>query len=123
MIRQGGALVATTWDKALQRLSQELGTARSRGTAANAVFVNQHELGSFPAFLDQWLAGLGMPAHLAYDAEAPLATLAATGNEKYLAGFGPPVQGFRHLPFGNMNAVRDAIDGTTAATTPPRHRP
>jgi acetylornithine/N-succinyldiaminopimelate aminotransferase len=44
-----------------------------------------------------------------------LATLAATGNEKYLAGFGPPMPGFKHLPFGNMNAVRDAIDGTTAA--------
>ncbi len=44
-----------------------------------------------------------------------LATLAATGNEKYLAGFGPAVQGFRHVPFGNMNALRDAIDGTTAA--------
>ena len=44
-----------------------------------------------------------------------LAALAATGNEKYLAGFGPPVQGFRHVPFGNMNALRDAIDGTTAA--------
>ncbi|GGG45926.1 acetylornithine aminotransferase [Caldovatus sediminis] len=44
-----------------------------------------------------------------------LAMLSATGNEKYLAGFGPPVQGFRHVPFGNMNAVRDAIDGTTAA--------
>jgi len=44
-----------------------------------------------------------------------LATLAATGNEKYLAGFGPPVQGFRHIPFGNMNALRDAIDGSTAA--------
>jgi len=25
------------------------------------------------------------------------------------------VQGFRHVPFGNMNAVRDAIDGSTAA--------
>jgi acetylornithine/N-succinyldiaminopimelate aminotransferase len=44
-----------------------------------------------------------------------LATLAATGNEKYLAGFGPPVEGFRHVPFGNMNALRDAIDGTVAA--------
>ncbi len=44
-----------------------------------------------------------------------LATLAATGNEKYLTGFGPPVQGFRHVPFGNMNALRDAIDGSTAA--------
>ncbi len=44
-----------------------------------------------------------------------LATLAATGNEKYLAGFGPPVQGFKHVPFGNMNAVRDAIDGSIGA--------
>lgn len=41
-----------------------------------------------------------------------LATLSATGNEKYLAGFGPPVEGFKHVPFGNMNAVRDAIDGS-----------
>jgi len=38
-----------------------------------------------------------------------LGMLSATGNEKYLAGFGPPVQGFTHVPFGNMNAVRDAI--------------
>jgi acetylornithine/N-succinyldiaminopimelate aminotransferase len=44
-----------------------------------------------------------------------LATLAATGNEKYLAGFGPAMPGFKHIPFGNMNALRDAIDGTTAA--------
>ena len=44
-----------------------------------------------------------------------LATLAATGNEKYLAGFGPQMPGFKHIPFGNMNALRDAIDGSTAA--------
>jgi acetylornithine/N-succinyldiaminopimelate aminotransferase len=43
-----------------------------------------------------------------------LATLAATGNPKYLAGFGPVVEGFDHVPFNNMNAVRDAIDPTTA---------
>nr|WP_249681466.1 aspartate aminotransferase family protein [Roseococcus pinisoli] len=43
-----------------------------------------------------------------------LATLSATGNEKYLAGFGPPVDGFDHVPFGNMNAVRDAITPATA---------
>ena len=48
MIRQGGALVATTWDKALGALAQQLGGARSRGQAANAVFLNQAELGSFP---------------------------------------------------------------------------
>ena len=32
-----------------------------------------------------------------------LGMLSATGNEKYLAGFGPAVQGFTHVPFGNMN--------------------
>ena len=43
-----------------------------------------------------------------------LAMLAATGNAKYLRGFGPPVDGFDHVPFNNMNAVRDAIGPHTA---------
>ncbi len=43
-----------------------------------------------------------------------LATLAATGNEKYLAGFGPAMEGFDHIPFGNMNALRAAINERTA---------
>jgi acetylornithine/N-succinyldiaminopimelate aminotransferase len=43
-----------------------------------------------------------------------LATLAATGNAKYLAGYGPEVEGFDHVPFNNMNAVRDAIGPGTA---------
>ena len=43
-----------------------------------------------------------------------LAMLAATGNAKYLAGFGPVVEGFDHVPFGNMNALRDAIGPRTA---------
>ena len=43
-----------------------------------------------------------------------LAMLSATGNEKYLAGFGPPVQGFEHVPWDNMNAVRSAINERTA---------
>ena len=43
-----------------------------------------------------------------------LAMLSATGNEKYLAGFGPAVEGFDHVPFGNMNALRDAITPGTA---------
>ena len=43
-----------------------------------------------------------------------LAMLAATGNAKYLKGFGPEVQGFDHVPFNNMNAVRDAIGPETA---------
>jgi acetylornithine/N-succinyldiaminopimelate aminotransferase len=43
-----------------------------------------------------------------------LAMLAATGNPKYLEGFGPRVDGFDQVPFGNMNAVRDAIGPATA---------
>jgi acetylornithine/N-succinyldiaminopimelate aminotransferase len=43
-----------------------------------------------------------------------LAMLSATGNAKYLDGFGTPVDGFDHVPFGNMNAVRDAITPQTA---------
>jgi acetylornithine/N-succinyldiaminopimelate aminotransferase len=43
-----------------------------------------------------------------------LAMISATGNAKYLAGFGPPVEGFDHVPFGNMNAVRNAISKETA---------
>jgi len=43
-----------------------------------------------------------------------LAMLAATGNAKYLQGFGPVVEGFDHVPFGNMNALRDAIGPETA---------
>jgi acetylornithine/N-succinyldiaminopimelate aminotransferase len=43
-----------------------------------------------------------------------LAMLAATGNAKYLKGFGPVVDGFDHVPFNNMNALRDAIGPQTA---------
>ena len=77
MIRQNGQLVATTWDKAMQLFSQKLGEVRSKGEAGKAIFVNQHELGSFPGFLDQWLANFGMPAHLSYDAEADLPAITA----------------------------------------------
>ena len=43
-----------------------------------------------------------------------LATLAATGNAKYLEGFGPVVEGFGQVPFNNMNAVRDKVGPATA---------
>jgi molybdopterin-containing oxidoreductase family iron-sulfur binding subunit len=76
MARKNGQLQAVTWDEALQIFAQKLGETRSRA-AANAVFINQHESGSFPGFLDAWLAGFGMPAHLSYDAEADHAAIAA----------------------------------------------
>jgi len=43
-----------------------------------------------------------------------LAMLAATGNPKYQAGFGPVVDGFDHVPFNNLNALRAAITPQTA---------
>ncbi|OYV40324.1 MAG: acetylornithine transaminase [Acidocella sp. 20-61-6] len=43
-----------------------------------------------------------------------LAMIAATGNPKYQAGFGPVVDGFDHVPFNNLNAVRAAITAETA---------
>ncbi len=44
-----------------------------------------------------------------------LTTLAAAGNEKYLAGFEPQVPGFDHTAFGNMNEIRAAVTDETAA--------
>jgi acetylornithine/N-succinyldiaminopimelate aminotransferase len=43
-----------------------------------------------------------------------LATLAATGSEKYLDGFGPPMDGFDQVPLGDLDAVRRAIGPNTA---------
>jgi len=44
-----------------------------------------------------------------------LATLAAGGQKKYLEGFGPPVEGFDQVPFGDLDAVKRAIGEQTAA--------
>jgi len=44
-----------------------------------------------------------------------LASLAATGNKKYLDGFGPPVEGFDQVPYADLEAVKKAIGPATAA--------
>lgn len=44
-----------------------------------------------------------------------LATLAAAGNAKYLEGFGPEMPGFDHVPYNDLDAVRDAVGPETAA--------
>jgi len=44
-----------------------------------------------------------------------LTTIAATGNPKYLEGFGPPVEGFDQVPFGDLEAVKKAIGPETGA--------
>jgi acetylornithine/N-succinyldiaminopimelate aminotransferase len=44
-----------------------------------------------------------------------LAALSATGNKKYLDGFGPPVEGFDQVPYNDLDAVKQAIGPETAA--------
>lgn len=45
-----------------------------------------------------------------------LATIAAGGNDKYVEGFGAPVEGFhRKTPYGDIEAVKAAINPRTAA--------
>jgi acetylornithine/N-succinyldiaminopimelate aminotransferase len=44
-----------------------------------------------------------------------LATLAAAGNKKYLDGFGPVAEGFDHIAFGDLEAVKRTIGPATAA--------
>jgi acetylornithine/N-succinyldiaminopimelate aminotransferase len=44
-----------------------------------------------------------------------LAGIAATGQDKIKAGFGPAIPGFRHVPFNDLDAVRRALSPATAA--------
>ncbi|MDO5658202.1 MAG: aspartate aminotransferase family protein [Paracoccus sp. (in: a-proteobacteria)] len=41
--------------------------------------------------------------------------IAAAGSEKMVKGFGPLMPGFRRLPWGDLDALRDAISPRTAA--------
>ncbi len=43
-----------------------------------------------------------------------LATIAAGGQQKYIDGFGPKVEGFDQVPFGDLDAVKAAITDETA---------
>lgn len=44
-----------------------------------------------------------------------LATLTATGQEKIKTGFSPLVEGFKHVPFNDIDAFRAAVTGKTVA--------
>ncbi len=44
-----------------------------------------------------------------------LAAIAATGNKKYLEGFGPPVEGFDQVAYADLAATKKAIGPETAA--------
>lgn len=74
MLREGDALVPVTWERALQELDARLSQASG---LENAVFINQHESGSFPALLDEWLASRGMPPHVSVDADVNMPAVEA----------------------------------------------
>lgn len=44
-----------------------------------------------------------------------LAGIAATGQEKVKKGFEPAVEGFKHVPFNDLDAMRDAVGDKTIA--------
>ncbi|MEH3146194.1 MAG: aspartate aminotransferase family protein [Methylobacterium frigidaeris] len=44
-----------------------------------------------------------------------LATIAAGGQQKYIEGFGPKVDGFDQVPYGDLDALKAAITPETAA--------
>ena len=44
-----------------------------------------------------------------------MATINAGGNPKYMEGFGPVMPGFINLPFGDFDAIKNAITKNTAA--------
>lgn len=44
-----------------------------------------------------------------------MACISATGQEKVKKDFGPLLPGFRHLPFGDLQAVLEAVDSDTVA--------
>jgi Fe-S-cluster-containing dehydrogenase component len=73
MVKQGNAWQSITWEEAIRLVAQRLGEARGRG----GYFINQHESGSFAAFLDAWLADFGLPPHLSVDFEADAAAIEA----------------------------------------------
>jgi molybdopterin-containing oxidoreductase family iron-sulfur binding subunit len=73
LLRQGNTWKEIPWDEAIRTLTQKMNENRGK----SAVFLNQHESGSFPAFIDQFLAAFGMRPHLSVDFEADEAVMAS----------------------------------------------
>ncbi len=73
MVNEGGTWKAITWDDAVTRLATAVGSARGKAS----VFLNQHETGSFPRFLDSWLSSMGLAPHISVDAEVDQAAIEA----------------------------------------------
>ena len=81
MIRRDNRLQPATWDEAIARVRQGIDEARAANAAGAVRFISQHENGSFPAFIDQWMSAGGFGAHVSFDAEADLAARSANQAE------------------------------------------
>ncbi len=77
MVREGGKLSATTWDKALALLAQKISAASSKGRGNTVTFIDAHASGTFGVFAEQWMSAMGFGAYRQYDASADVALLAA----------------------------------------------
>ena len=56
-----------------------------------------------------------VPESAVYLAHRDLASITATGQPKYHAGFEPLVPGFSHVPYNNIDALDQAVTGARAA--------
>ena len=80
---------------------------RTLGSAANGTALEVSALG---------LGCMGMAEFYgAGDETESLATIAAGGQQKYIDGFGPKVDGFDQVPFGDDAALKAAIGPETGA--------
>jgi molybdopterin-containing oxidoreductase family iron-sulfur binding subunit len=75
MIRKNGRLVSATWDEALKLFGEKL--TEAKGNAAGVAFINRHESGNFPVFLNSWLASMGMAPAISIDPDADFAAISA----------------------------------------------
>ena len=111
MLRRDNQLVPATWDEAIARVRQGIDEARAANAAGAVRFVSQHENGSLPAFIDQWMSAGGFGAHLAFDPDADVAARAANQAE-----YGSP---WPALDFGAARLIvsigADFLDGWGAS--------
>jgi molybdopterin-containing oxidoreductase family iron-sulfur binding subunit len=81
MIRRDNRLQPATWEEAIARVRQGIDEARAANATSAVRFLSQHENGSLPAFIDQWMSAGGFGAHVSFDAEADLAARSANQAE------------------------------------------
>ena len=98
----------------MQLFRQRVDEARSTGRGADAVFLNRHETGSFPFFLDQWLTAMGLAPHIAVD---PLMDHAVIAGNREAYGVAWP-----SLSFADARLIVSIARISEAGRDPPQQR-